>query len=342
MAVLAYAEHVAAPEVLTPELEKVGHKHVSLDIRPEHYPIIGSHLLASIKDVLGEAASPTVLEAWELAYQDLANMMINLEAKMYQNQRSRSGGWTGWRPFIVSKTETESEEITSFYLKPADGGDVVRHLPGQFISLKVFLPDLQLNQARQYSLSNIPNASEYRISVKREKDSRLNINGMISNHLHDHIGKGAIVNLSAPGGSFTLAEPMNRPLTLISGGVGITPLMSMLETLAASRLTHPLTWVHACRNKSVHAFREPVQQLADSQPLIERHVFYDQIDSQDKKEGVIEGPMQLEKLPPFRENSKFYICGPAGFIKAQCTALLRRGIPQESIFLKSLALRQST
>ncbi len=334
MAVLAYAEHIANPGVLLPELERIGHKHVSLDIRPEHYPIVGNHLLASIKEVLGDAATPEILEAWELAYQELADLMIKLEAKMYQDQSSLPGGWTGWRPFVVSKKVDESEEITSFYLKPSDGGKVVRHIPGQFISLKVFLPDLGLNQARQYSLSNVPNDNEYRISVKRENDSRLNINGMISNHLHDRIEEGGIVNLSAPAGSFTLVEPLNRPLTLISGGVGVTPLLSMLETMAASTLTHPLTWVHACRNKSVHAFRKPVQQLASSHTLIEQHVFYDAVDAQDKKEGIKEGPMDLEKLPPLREDSRFYICGPAGFIKAQHAALLEMGFPQESIFFE--------
>nr|WP_162340627.1 hypothetical protein [Cyclobacterium salsum] len=92
--------------------------------------------------------------------------------------------------------------------------------------------------------------------------------------------------------------------------------------------------MHACRNKSVHAFREPVQQLAASHSLIEKHVFYDQLDTQDKREGIHAGPMDLEKLPSLREDSRFYICGPAGFIKAQHATLLEMGIPKESIFFE--------
>src|SRR5690606_24730959 len=143
---------------------RIGHKHISLDIRPEHYPIVGNHLLASIQEVLGDAATPEILDAWEAAYYQLADLMIGIEAKMYKEQTNKPHGWTGWRPFQVGEKITESAEITSFYLYPADGGKVVPHIPGQFISIRLFLPDLGLNQARQYSLSSTPTNEYYRIS----------------------------------------------------------------------------------------------------------------------------------------------------------------------------------
>src|ERR1051326_7563191 len=116
MAVLAYAEHIDDPSVLAHAVTKIGHKHVSLNIRPEHYAIVGKHLLASIGEVLGAAATPELIEAWAVAYQQLADLMIGVEAGLYRGAIAKEGGWTGWRPFTLKKKVKESEEITSFYL----------------------------------------------------------------------------------------------------------------------------------------------------------------------------------------------------------------------------------
>lgn len=332
-AVLTYAEHIADPSDLLPELDRIGHKHASLDIRPEHYPIVGNHLLASIKEVLGEAASHEILEAWGNAYDQLAELMIGLEVDMYKNQTSKPGGWTGWRPFRVRKKEKESAEITSFYLYPADGGKVVPHIPGQFISIRMFLPDLSLNQARQYSLSHTPSDEHYRISVKREKGQCLNTNGMISNFLHDHVDLGGLVDLTAPIGNFKLNGDIEAPITFISGGVGLTPLMSNLYSLTEKNHSHPITWVHACRNQSVHAFRKQVNKITENLPKFEQHIFYDNLTDKDREEGIIEGPLDLKNLPSLAKhpNTKYYICGPAGFIQKQHQDLLAMGVDKKAV-----------
>lgn len=333
MAVLAYAEHIADPSALLPDLGRIGHKHISLDIRPEHYPIVGNHLLASIKEVLGEAATPEILEAWENAYEQLAEFMIRIEADMYKNLTGKPGGWTGWRPFKVRKKEKESAEITSFYLDPADGGKVVPHIPGQFISIRLFLPEIGLNQARQYSLSHIPSDQYYRISVKREKGQRLNTNGMISNHLHDHVEVEDLVDLTAPTGNFKLMGDIDAPITFISGGVGLTPLMSMLHTLTERNHQHPITWLHACRNQSVHAFRMHVNKLSERLPKFQQHVFYDNLTDRDRAEGIIEGPLDLKNVPSLAKhpNTKYYICGPAGFIQKQHQDLMAMGVDKKAV-----------
>lgn len=118
MAVLAYAENIANPVVLMPVVDMIGHKHTSLNIQPEQYDIVGTHLLASIKEVLQDAATNEVLEAWRLAYNQLANLMIGHEQKMYESKKEEAGNWLGWRTFIVKSKVEESAEITSFYLKP--------------------------------------------------------------------------------------------------------------------------------------------------------------------------------------------------------------------------------
>ena len=335
-AVLAYAEHIANPTVLLPELNQIGHKHISLDIRPEHYPIVGNHLLASIQEVLGEAATPEILDAWEAAYDQLANLMIGIEGDMYKSQTAKPNGWTGWRPFKVRKKVAESAEITSFHLYPADGGKVVPHLPGQFISLKVFLPKLSLNQARQYSLSNSPNEDYYRISVKRETGQNLNTNGIISNHLHDFIEEADMVNLTSPTGNFVLTEDLQAPIMLISGGVGLTPLMSMLHSLIENNHDHPITWLHACRDQKVHAFKQEMEDILKSKPNIRQHIFYDALSEADKEGGVVEGPLNLNKLDTLSHESDthYFICGPSGFIKKQYGDLMEKGIDKEVIFFE--------
>ena len=111
MAVAAYAEHIDHPEVLMPVLERIAAKHVSLGIRQEHYAIVGRHLLASISEVLGEAATPALIDAWAAAYGQLANLLIGMEQRGYDQAATQAGGWTGWRTFRVQAKQPESAEI---------------------------------------------------------------------------------------------------------------------------------------------------------------------------------------------------------------------------------------
>ena len=197
---LAYAEHINDPSVLESALNRIGHKHTSLDIRPEHYAIIGRHLLASIGEVLGDAATPELIDAWSAAYGQLATMMIGTEASLYEAQANKPGGWTGWRPFVVNDKIEESDEVTTFHLYPVDGGPVADHLPGQYLSVRLFLPELNLLQPRQYRIVNAPNLSYYCISVKREIGGGRIINDLFSSRLHDVIRVGDHVDVSAPAG----------------------------------------------------------------------------------------------------------------------------------------------
>lgn len=214
---------------------------------------------------------------------------------------------------------------------PCDGGNVISHIPGQFLSLRVFLPELGLNQARQYSVSSIPNEGYYRISVKKEFNAHLNVNGMISNFLHDQIQTGDLVDLTAPTGNFTLDPKKGTPITFISGGVGLTPLISMLQSLRFAKPSQPLTWVNACRNQTVHAFKEDVMLMAENYPNIRQHIFYDALTEKDEKDGVLQGPLDLNKIAAFPNESQYYICGPAGFIAQQHKELIAKGVPGDAI-----------
>lgn len=336
LAVLAYAENIANPTVLLPVIDKIGHKHTSLEIRPEHYAIVGKHLLASIQEVLGDAATPEIIDAWAAAYNQLAQLMSGHEAGIYAQQTNRTHGWTGWRPFLVKKKITESAEITSFYLYPADGGKVALHLPGQFISLRVFLPQLSLKQARQYSISSAPTADYYRISVKKEKGTDLNTDGMISNYLHDFVNQNDHVELTAPAGNFTLAGNIDAPVMFISGGVGLTPLMSMLQSAIEQNHNYAITWLHGCRNEAVHAFKNQLLQIVKTDPRVTQHVFYDQVTEQDRKAGVLEGYLDINSIPALNmePDAHYFICGPSKFIQKQYQDLVAAGVNKQRIYFE--------
>ncbi|WP_258932028.1 globin domain-containing protein [Flavobacterium oreochromis] len=185
MAVLAYAEHIENPSVLIDVLKSIGNKHVSLNITKEQYEIVGNHLIASIKEVLEESATENLLSAWAKAYWELAEIMIQIEEEMYQNNLNKKGGWKGWRSFVITRIVEESEEIKSFYLTPKDNKAIADYLPGQYITIKTHIEELGHEQPRQYSLSSSFNEKYYRISVKLEKGSNSNPDGLVSNVLHN-------------------------------------------------------------------------------------------------------------------------------------------------------------
>jgi nitric oxide dioxygenase len=334
MAVAAYAENIDNPSVLLPVVERIAHKHVSLGIRAEHYAIVGRHLLASIKEVLGDAASDDLISAWAAAYTELADLFINLESDLYQQATQQEGGWTGWRPFRIGQKVQESEEITSFYLYPIDGGKVPTYKPGQYISVKLFVSEWNLFQPRQYSLSDAPGNDYLRISVKRERANAEKPDGQVSNLLHDQFAENAILDISMPLGDFFLNETVQTPVVLLSGGVGITPMVSILNHLVATQSSRKVHFIHTCRNNAVHAFRSHVEQLAAAQTNVEASFFYDQRTEQDS--GIGAAPLAMDHLlSPELADAEYYLCGPAPFMRHYLSELQRNSVTRERIFAET-------
>jgi len=333
MAVLAYAENIEDPSILKNVVNRIANKHVSLDIRPEHYAIVGKHLVASIGEVLGDAATPELIDAWTTAYSELAAIFINAEASLYSGSIAKEGGWTGWRPFIVKKKEKESKEITSFYLYPADGGKTASFLPGQYITVRLFIPELNVFQPRHYSISCACNDNYYRISVKKESGNNLKPEGMVSNHLHERVNEGDVIEVAPPAGDFTFDINRTNPVVYISGGVGVTPLFSMLETLVKSDSDREVTWIHGARNPEVHAFKHAVAELSDNHGGIDVHTFYDEMAQEiDDDDNLYEGIVDLGKLDDaIVPNADYYICGPAPFINKHYLYLKGKGIDKSYI-----------
>lgn len=333
LAVLAYAENISNPAVLMPAVDLIGHKHTSLNIQPEQYNIVGTHLLASIKEVLQDLATDEVLDAWKAAYGQLAQLMIGHETKMYQDKEQTNGQWVGWKNFVVERKEKESAEITSFYLVTEDGSEAPNFIPGQFVSVKVFLPSINLTQIRQYSISCAPNKNYLRISVKRERNEKLDVNGMISNFLHDEIHEGSVLSLSAPAGNFTLQNLFSKKV-FISGGIGQTPLLSMLEYLEDTSDKNELVWIHACRNAEVRAFADCIDSIAETNTQVKQHQFYDVVDETLAEKGVYKGMLDFSKIDKwqFESNAEYYICGPKPFIEKAVKELTDNKVSEEHIF----------
>lgn len=327
-AVLAYAENIDDPSVLNHVVQRIAHKHTSLGIRAEQYSIVGKHLLASIEEVLGDAASQELLDAWTAAYQQLADLFIQVEAQLYQTSISDNYGWTGWRPFKIAKKVKESDEITSFYLTPCDQGTLPAYRPGQYISIRLFINETGLYQPRQYSLSQTPNHEHLRISVKKEPALDNHPKGVVSNRLHNEYTEGAIIDVSAPYGEFFWDNTSQRPVVLLSGGVGITPMIAISDAINASESQQQVHFIHRARSEHVHAFKAWTDNLPT--PQFSVRYFYD--DGAAPQNHAEPGPFTLETvLPSDYHNADFYVCGPTGFMQRYLTELRQLGIDEARI-----------
>ena len=319
--VLMYARHIDQLDQLGDLVAKIINKHVALQILPEHYPIVGGCLLRAISEVLGsEIATQEVIDAWAAAYNQLADILIGAEAAIYDEKAQAPGGWRGAREFRLVQKVEESAEITSFYFEPLDQGPILAAEPGQYIGLQLFIGGEEIR--RNYSLSALSNQGQYRISVKRETG------GVASNYLHDQCPVGTCVMLFPPAGEFTLAAS-DKPLVLISGGVGITPTLPMLEAALATE--RPVHFIHCARNGQVHAFRNWVDELAQRYPQLKRFYCYaedDGVSPAADKLGMLTREQLAEWLPEQRDLDAYFL-GPKGFMAAIKRHLQALGIPEQ-------------
>ena len=320
--VLMYAKHIDDLSGLGNLPAQIIHKHVSLQVQPEHYPIVGAYLLRSIREVLGaEIATDEVLAAWGAAYGQLAEILIGAETAIYAAKAQAEGGWQGARRFVVACKEVESQEITSFILRPEDGGQVLVHEAGQFIGLRLHIAGKEVR--RNYSLSQVANGQTLRISVKRDAG------GVVSQHLHDQVQVGDVLDVFPPAGQFVL-DGSDQPVVLVAAGVGITPLMSMLQqALSAQRA---VTLIHCTRSPAVQAFRSEMLALAEQHPQLQLRWAFEQdaLELQTPQLQVATGRADsalLRSWLPATTDVHAYFVGPAAFMRVAQHVLKEAGVP---------------
>ncbi|MFJ9730590.1 globin domain-containing protein [Streptomyces sp. NPDC101171] len=300
-------------------LERIAHKHASLGIVPEQYPVVHEHLFAAIAEILGDAVTPEVAAAWTDVYWLMANALIAIEKRLYAQSEQR--GWREWR--VVERTD-ETADVASFTLRPVDDGPVPGYRAGQYVSVGVTLAD-GARQIRQYSLTAAPGSPERRFAVKRVAGAGAAPDGEVSNHLHAHVREGDVLQLSAPYGDLVL-EDTEAPLLLASAGIGVTPMIAMLEQLALTGHRAPVTVVHADRSPAAHALRSDheayTSKLPDARPVF----FYEKDAEGAGRPGLAD--LTDVDVPA---GTHAYLCGPLPFMRAVRAQLIEKGVAPADI-----------
>ena len=236
--------------------------------------------------------------------------------------------WPGFRRLTVSAIERESDSVISIRLEDPDGAPLPHPGPGQYLTLRLKLDNEQRSLLRNYSLSGPPDAGYYRISVKREPD------GAASGYLHTRLHVGAQLEIGAPRGTFIL-DRTDAPVLLISAGIGATPVLAMLQALAAEHSEREIWWLHGARSRRDHAFATEARRLLASLPNMHTHVCYsspgpDDVEPRDyDSAGRLTGSVLAELAPPREADA--YLCGPAPFMEEISAGLAATGIDASRI-----------
>ena len=312
--VYAAAAHIDNLQAIVPAVMQIAHKHRGLGILPEHYPIVGENLLLAIKEVLGDAATDDIINAWAEAYGVIADVFISVEEDLYQ-ATEKDHGWRLFKSFKIVRKEKENDLITSFYLVSEDGQPLPAYKPGQYITVRVKLPGDTYTSNRHYTLSQPSNENEFRISVKREDST--DPKGVVSNYLHDGLDEGGTVELSAPAGLFTLDEK-DKSVLFISGGIGVTPLNTMLQSIENDT---DVSFIQCANNPKAVAFKEEIEEkISKLNGTYQVHY------------SNTSGYLTKEELAPFmKENIAIYLCGPAPFMEHVITLATELGVPMDQI-----------
>jgi nitric oxide dioxygenase len=338
--IAAFATHLVdqpedRPDVM---LNRIANKHASLGVTADQYKIVHRHLFAAIAEVLGgwglpcsnEAESlgkvaPEVAEAWDEVYWLMANALIAIEARLYEERGVLAGDV--WREWTVAGRIEETADCATFRLRPADGAPAPAFRAGQYVSVQVELAD-GARQIRQYSLSSAPGSGLRSITVKRVQGDP---DGEVSGHLYAHVREGDRLRVSAPYGDLVLDAGLDTddaPLLLASAGIGCTPMLSILEQLAAAGHRAPVTVVHADRSLAEHPLRDEHAALTAKLPDAAAHFWYESPEPGHPADRT--GLVDLTTLP-VPSGTRAYLCGPLPFMRAVRTQLLAKGVAAADI-----------
>jgi ferredoxin-NADP reductase len=287
-----------------------GHSREQLE-RALRIPALSKGWQSSFQAILAQATSPKPIEGNPgLAYEEQAP------------------AWPGFRQMRVANINKESDSVTSFVLEPIDGQPLSVFQAGQFVVLRLLVGPGKPPVLRSYSLSDLPAADHFRISVKNE------LNGIGSSFLCSRAREGDLLDVSAPRGSFTL-RPSQGPVVLLSAGVGATPVMSMLHSLAAESSKREIWWIYGARNRVDHPFAEESRSLLKQFSRGRRYIVYsrpaaiDQVGADFDAPGHIDAAL-LERIG-VSQGSDFYLCGPPSFLQNMRDGLRNWGVLTENV-----------
>ena len=332
-AIAAYATLLVAEDGRDPVevLARIAHKHASLGITEDQYPIVHEHLFAAIVEVLGEAVTPEVAAAWDEVYWHMAGALVTIEKRLYADSGVADGDV--WRTLVLRRRLQESPDTVSFVLGTPDGSPLPDARPGQYVSLQVTLPD-GAQQIRQYSLTGSQEPSEWAISVKAVPGSHTDDGtvipaGEVSNFLHQNLFEGDAIRVSAPFGDLVL-EDSDEPLVLISAGIGITPIIGILHYLAGTGSTREVLVLHADRSPARHAHRQELKELVEALPTASLHRWYEDLGVRPTRDVLRAGRVDLATVD-FPTDAQVYLCGPLPFMESVRTDLIDQNVSDADI-----------
>jgi ferredoxin-NADP reductase/MOSC domain-containing protein YiiM len=272
------------------------------------------HDPATLRRALG---IPALSPGWQGSFRDLLAAADSPGA----TPTATAPAWTGFRPLTVTEIVPETATVSSIHLATPDGTPLPAARPGQYLTLRI--PEAaRPAPVRSYSLSDRPGASTYRISVKHEP------HGSVSGYLTTTLRPGAVLDAAAPRGEFVLADGAG-PVLLISGGIGVTPVLAMLHDLAARRSDREIWWIHGARGPREHPLAAEADTLLAALPHARQHVFYSAATPEETRSaGAAPGRLTEDQLialsvPP---DAAAYICGPASFMTGIRSALTTAGL----------------
>ncbi|MER5633837.1 globin domain-containing protein [Streptomyces nitrosporeus] len=304
-------------------LGRIAHKHVAVGVTEDQYAIVHKYLFGAIADVLGDAVTPEVAAAWDEVYWLMAGALIAQESRLCLEAQVRPGH--PWRQWTVVGRHHETSDTVSFLLRPADGLPAPEARAGQYVSVRVRMPD-GVHQLRQYSLSSAPGDGTRRITVKRISGGGTP-DGEVSTLLHTAVHVGHELTLSAPFGDVVL-DGSERPVVLVSAGIGCTPMVGMLEHLAATSSTRRVTVLHADRSPDRHALRSDTHRLVDELADARYTFWYEE--RAEAEPGSRSGRMDLDGLE-LPGDARVYLCGALPFMRRVREQLLAAGVPARDI-----------
>ncbi|MEM6613320.1 MAG: 2Fe-2S iron-sulfur cluster-binding protein [Cyanobacteria bacterium P01_C01_bin.72] len=257
--------------------------------------------------------------------------------------------WKDWRDFKIVKKQPESKEITSFYFQPVDGREIPQFKPGQYLTIKLDVPDRDRPVIRTYSLSDYPESLDYyRLSIKREGSPKgLDVPpGVASNFMHDQIKEGSIIPCKPPNGKFYLEVDHSRPAVLISNGVGITPMISMAKACAKQNPQRHVWFIHGARNGEFHACREEVNAVQQSYPNLHIHYRYSRPRPEDEGKFHSQGYADKQLLadtiiPEIKQahngstDAEYFLCGSPAFMDSLRQGLSELDVSEDLVYFES-------
>jgi hypothetical protein len=254
-----------------------------------------------------------------------------------RRQKALGGAsWNGWRKFCVEKKVMESADICSFYLVPHDKKLLPGFLPGQYLTFNLDIPGQSKPVVRCYSLSDCPRPTTYRVTIKRipPRDEKAPP-GLASSFFHEQVKEGDILDVKAPSGQFSLEPAGGGGLVLIGGGIGVTPVLSMLNTLVTQGSRREIWFFHGIRSRSEHVMKEHLEAIARENPNVRLHVCASKPDREYQlgrdyqSKGRISVDLFKTLLPS--NNYDFYLCGPGPMMRDVTEGLKQWGVPEKHI-----------